>query len=105
MLDAVLKERLRAVLDDRPVTEAELRKLAEQGRACVLIMGADLRRSEERLAELSSDATSSLADIAACVRRVNELRPGLSELEALLADLEARAREFRASWLSYGIER
>ena len=38
---------------------------------------------------------------------MNELRPGLAELDELLADLEARAREFRASWLapSYGIER
>jgi hypothetical protein len=106
-LDSALKERLRAVLDDRPVTEAELRKLAEEGRACRLIMAGELRRNEERLVELGSDEASSLVEIAACLRRVNELRPDLGELDSLLADLEARAREFRASWLapSYGMER
>ena len=106
-LDSALKERVRAVLDDRPVTEAELRKLAEEGRACRLIMAGELRRNEERLADLGVDPTSSLVDAAACLRRVNELRPGLAELEALLADLDARAREFRASWLAapYGIAR
>jgi hypothetical protein len=52
-LDSALKERLRAVLGQRPVTEAELRKLSEQGRACTLILGAQLARSEHRLAELA----------------------------------------------------
>jgi hypothetical protein len=99
-LDSVLKARLRAVLDDRPTTEAELRKLAEEGRACRLIMAGELRRNEERLVELGDDPASSLVEAAACLRRVNELRPGLAELDGLLADLEARAREFRTSWLT-----
>ena len=51
-LDTALKERLHEVLDDpdRPVTEAELRKLSEEGRACTLILGGELRRLEQRLA-------------------------------------------------------
>lgn len=99
-LDSALKERLRAVLDQQPVTEAELRNLSEEGEACVLILGGELARSEHTLAELASDPTSSLRDIAAAFRRVNELRPNLDELQALLAQLHVRAREFRASWLS-----
>jgi chromosome segregation ATPase len=82
------------------VTEAELRKLAEEGRACELILGGQLQRSEQRLEALSSDPTSSLVEIAAALREVNELRPDLDELEALLGDLQERAREFRARWAS-----
>jgi uncharacterized coiled-coil DUF342 family protein len=95
-----LKSRLRAVLAGRRVTEAELRKLFEEGRACVLILSGELEHTEQRLADLSLDAASSMTDIAAAVRRANELRPDLDELHDLLAELEGRAREFRASWLS-----
>jgi chromosome segregation ATPase len=99
-LDSALKEQLRAVVGNRPATEAELRKLSEQGRACELILGAQLERSERRLERLSADPTSSLADIAAALRTVNELRPDLDELHGLLADLQGRAREFRARWVT-----
>ena len=99
-LDSALKRRLRAVLDGRPATESELRKLTEEGRACALILDARLARSEHRLAELSSDPASSLAEIAAEVRAANELRPDLGELHALLAEVGVIAREFRASWLA-----
>jgi hypothetical protein len=80
------------------VTEAELRRLAEEGRACELILGGQLQRSERRLEALSSDPASSLADIADALREVSELRPDLDELEALLGELQGRAREFRARW-------
>ena len=45
-LDAVLRERLRDVLREppRPVTETELRSLLEEGRACMLILSAELDR-------------------------------------------------------------
>jgi uncharacterized coiled-coil DUF342 family protein len=99
-LDSVLKERLRAVLDGRSVTEAELRKLAEEGRACALIMRAQLERSERRLSELAADPASALTEMAAALRDVNDLRPELNELHALLAELQERAREFRAAWLA-----
>jgi hypothetical protein len=80
-LDAALKSRLRAVLAGRSVTEAELRKLFEEGRACSLILSGELEHTEQRLADLSLDAASSMADLAAAVRRANELRPDLDELQ------------------------
>ena len=103
-LDTVLKERLRSVLDDPqgPVTEAELRKLSEEGRACTLILGAELQRLEQRLAELDGDPASSLGAIADTFRRVHGFRAHLDELEGLLAALEGRAREVRTSWLQSG---
>lgn len=99
-LDSALKEQLRAVLTRGAVTEAELRRLAEEGHACELIVGARLQQAERRLAALSADPASSLADIAAAFREVNELEPDLDELRSLLGDLDARARDVRASWLS-----
>jgi len=98
-LDFAVKARLRAALDRRSATESELRKLTEEGRACVLILDARLEQSQRHLAELSADPTSSLAEIAAEVRAADELRPDLDELHALLADLNELARASRASWL------
>jgi len=100
-LDTVLKEQLRRVLDDpqRPVTEAELRKLSEEGRACTLILGADLERLERQLAKLDGDPASSLGAIATAFRRVHDFRMHLEELDGLLSALEDRAREARTSWL------
>ena len=99
-LDAALKARLRTVLENRPVTEAELRNLLEEGASCVLILEGRLRGIEQRLTDLSADPTSSLADIATEVRAANEVRPDLDELRTLLAELSTIARRFRASWLS-----
>jgi hypothetical protein len=100
-LDTALKERLRRVLHDpqRLVTEAELRRLSEEGRACTLILGADLERLEGQLAELDGDPASSLGAIAETFRRVHDFRLHLEELNALLSDLDDRAREARTSWL------
>lgn len=99
-LDSELKERLRAVLGDRRVTEADLRRLAEEGRACALILRAQLAKREQALAALSADPASSLSAIAEALREVNQLRPDLAELEALLDDLEERARQVRLAWVS-----
>jgi hypothetical protein len=98
-LDFAVKARLRAVLDGRSATESELRKLIEEGEACVLILEARLVRTERHLAELSSDPASSLAEIAAEVRAADELRLDLDDLHTLLSQLQTLAREFRASWL------
>jgi hypothetical protein len=97
--DFAVKARLRAALACRSATESQLRKLTEEGRACVLILDARLERSKRHLAELSSDPTSSLAEIAAEVRASDETRSDLDELNALLTELEELAREFRSSWL------
>jgi hypothetical protein len=100
-LDTPVKERIRKVLEDpqRRVTEAELRKLSEEGRACTLILGAELERLEHRLAELDRDPDSSLGAIADAFRRVHDFRVHLEELDGLLSALEARAREVRTSWM------
>ncbi len=98
-LDSVLKERVRTVFDGRPVTEAELRKLFEEGHACALIVNGQLERAERLIGELASDPNSSIGELAHTVRRIGELRTQLDELGVLLAELERRACEFRASWI------
>jgi hypothetical protein len=99
VLHTALHDRLRAVLDREPVTEAELRKLTEEGRASALLARAELRKAEQRLDELADDPSSSLSDVAVTLREVQELRPALDELDAMLAELHSRAREFRRSWV------
>ncbi len=103
-LDTALKERLRDVLAEpqRPITEAELRKLSEEGRAYTLILRAELARLEQRLAELDGDPASTLGAIAGAFRRVHDFRTHLDELDDLLSALESRAREVRTSWLLRG---
>ena len=99
-LDSALKRELHAVLDARPVTEAELRRLFEDGQACALILAGQLTKEEERLARLSADPAAPFTELAAALRRVNELRPDLEELRRLLDDLGDQARQLRAAWAS-----
>jgi hypothetical protein len=99
-LDPVLRERLRAVVDGRPATEAELRKLVEEGRACRLLLRGRRDRTERRLAELSIDPAVPLADLASALREAQTVRPQLDELDAMLTQLQERARDFRRSWVS-----
>jgi len=47
-LDGAVKARVRAVLDGRAATEAELRKLFEDGRACSLILSGELEHTSTR---------------------------------------------------------
>ena len=100
-LDTALKKRIDVVLEhpQRLVTEAELRKLSEEGRAYRLILGAELVRLERRLAELEADPVSSLGAIAPAFRRVHDFRTHLAELDQLLSALDDRARRVRTSWL------
>jgi hypothetical protein len=106
-LDVELRARLRDVLEEprRPVTEADLRKLLEEGRACRLILGAELERLEGRLGTLDSDPASSLVEIAEAFRRVHDFRAHVEELDELLFALEDRAREVRSSWQRQVVER
>ena len=99
-LDSALKERLREVLERRPVTEAELRKLMDEGRVSAKLVRGRLERGEERLSELVADPVTPLADLASALRTVNELRPQLEELESILSELNERAPELRRSWLA-----
>ena len=98
-LDEELKVRLRDVLRSRraPI-EPELRRLAEEGRACELIMRGELMRHEERLADVQSSL--SLTEIADELQRIRGLRDRVDELRTMLDELDTRARELRAGWLT-----
>jgi hypothetical protein len=103
-LDAALKARLRSVLEaQRPLTEAEVRRLSDDGRACSLMLGAELRRGEERLRSLDADPASPLAEIATTFRGVSALRRDLDELQSLLSALDERARAARSAWLAASV--
>ena len=105
-LDAVLRERLQDVLHERrPLTEAELRNLLEEGQACRLILGAERERLEQRLGKLDSDPSSSLGEIADAFRQVHEFRAHVDELDRLLAELDDRAREVRGAWREHVAQR
>jgi chromosome segregation ATPase len=82
-----------------PATESELRTLAEQAEAWALTVSGQIQSSERRIRRLTSNPASSLAQIAAELRRVENLRPQLNEVRSLLTDLEKRARELRTEWL------
>ena len=106
-LDVELRVRLRDVLEEprRPVTEADLRMLSDEGRACRLILGAELERLEGRLGKLDADPASSLGAIADAFRRVHDLRAHVWELDELLSALDDRAREVRTSWRRQAVDR
>ena len=98
-LDDELKGRLRDVLlRGREPIEPELRRLAEEGAAVERIMRGELAKREERLAGL--DAGMSLTEIAEELQRARELREHVDELRAMLDELDERARQLRAGWLS-----
>ncbi|MDX6387047.1 MAG: hypothetical protein QOK34_1642 [Gaiellaceae bacterium] len=98
-LDFALLRRLRDVLDRRPSTEAELRALKEQAEAWERTVDGQIESSERRLRRLNANPASSLAQIAAELRRLEGLRPQRDEVRSLLSDLEHRAREIRTQWL------
>jgi hypothetical protein len=98
-MEIALTARLREVLADRPATESELRTLAEEADAWKRALEAQIRASERRVEELSSDPAGSLAPIAAELRRIESLRPELVEVRSLHEELEQRARAMRTEWL------
>jgi hypothetical protein len=98
-LELTLIKRLREVRDRRPATESELRTLKEQAEGWARAVGGQISSSERRIRRLSANPASSLAQIAAELRRVERLRPQLNEVRSLLATLEERARELRTEWL------
>ena len=98
-LDFALIKRLREVLDDRPATETELRLLKEQAEAWARTIGSQLESSERRIRRLNQNPSSSLAQIAGELKRVEKLRPQLDEVRGLIVELEQRSRQVRTEWL------
>jgi chromosome segregation ATPase len=98
-MELALTVRLREVLSDRPATESELRALAEEADGWRRALEAQIRGSERRVEELSSDPAASLAPIASELQRIEALRPELIEVTSLLDELENRARSLRTQWL------
>jgi chromosome segregation ATPase len=98
-LDFALINRLQEVLDRRPATEAELRSLKEQAEGWERALSGQVESSERRLRRLNANPASSLSQIASELRRVERLRPQLTEVRSLRADLEQRSRQLRTEWL------
>jgi chromosome segregation ATPase len=96
-LDQDLVVRLRDVLERRPTTEAELRRLAEESDACERLLQARLERRESELDELSAGA-GSITEIASTLTEIRGLRSELEELRGLLEGLDAHARFLRGRW-------
>lgn len=67
--------RVRAVLAERPVTEAELRALVEQVGGWARSLRGQVEASERRLEALIAEQASSLRELAAQLRRVDLLLP------------------------------
>jgi hypothetical protein len=91
---------LRAVVRGAPTTESELRKLLTEADGWGRTLQAQIGGSERRLNSLTREPAPRLAEVTAELRRIDSLRPQLKEVRRLLVDLELRARELRASWLS-----
>jgi hypothetical protein len=100
-LDLALTKRLREVVRGEPVTESELRILADQAGGWERAVAAQLHAAEGRLARLNADPRSPLAEMASEIRRVETLKHELEEARSLLAGLEQRTRELRTAWLKY----
>jgi hypothetical protein len=98
-LDSALAARLREVVAGGSVTESALRELTEQADEWIRSLEAQIWASERILAKLTAEPAGSMVDIAEELRRVKALRPELGEVRGLIADLETRARELRATWL------
>jgi len=99
-LNVAVLSRLRDVLADEPVTESELRALSEQADGWLRALRGQVAATERRLDELADDPDTPLTELAAELRRVDALLPALTEAQALVAALEARARTLRTSWVT-----
>jgi hypothetical protein len=100
-LERALERRLREVTGAAPVTERELRTLAEKGEAWARTLGGLVAASERRLGELSRDPQASLATLAEELGRGERLRRERGELLILLDELDARSRKVRTEWLAH----
>jgi hypothetical protein len=101
----VLTERLRAVVGGEPTTESELRTLWESADGWARTLEAQISGSERRLQRLDRLEAPPLAEVSRELRRIESLRPQLTDVRGLLAELEQRARELRAAWLMESLGR
>ncbi len=81
-----------------------MRTLADHAGGWARATEAQLRAAEDRLAELDADPASSLAGIAAELRRVETLSRERDEIRRLSDGLELRTRELRTAWLTHHTE-
>lgn len=102
MLDSALTARLREVLASGNVTETDLRELTGQAEGWARTLRGQIWASERKLRALTADPAGPLTEIAEELRRVETLRPQLTEVRTLLGELETRAHELRAAWLRAG---
>jgi hypothetical protein len=103
-LDLALVERLRQVVGGQEASESEMRTLADHADGWARATDAQLRASEDRLAELDADPASPLAEIATELRRVEMLSREREEIRRLTGGLEQRTRELRTAWLKHHTE-
>jgi hypothetical protein len=103
-LDVALAERLRQVVGGKDVSESEMRMLADHADGWARATRARLHAAEGRLAQLNADPASSLAEIAAELRRVEALSHEREEIRRLTDGLEQRTRQLRTAWLTHHAE-
>jgi hypothetical protein len=88
------------VIGGQPATESELRTLGERAEAWERTLQSQIEGSERRLRVLAADPDAPLAEEIGELRRIELLRPQLTEIRPLLDKLERRARELRAEWVA-----
>lgn len=101
-LEHALTRRLRDVIDGAAPTEGELRLLTEQAEGLARTLRAAIAGSEAQLTALVTGHGSSVAEMAAELRRVERLREELDDLQADLRALSNRARRLRGAWVRPG---
>lgn len=94
-----LLARLRHVLAEQPVTEAELRSLSDEADGWLRALRGQVAATERRLDALVRDPTTPLGDLATELRRIDALLPALREASTLVARLDVQARKLRSAWL------
>jgi hypothetical protein len=97
-LELALRRRLAEVVAGAASTEAELRLLAEQGKALVHRREAAAEVAEARLDTLAFEPSAGVSELASELRRVEDLRGEVKRLRPVLSALEQRARELRGGW-------